>query len=62
MRERPYSEERINARLREVTEELRRLRTELQRDIRAHRRGSRPFTRMLDGEIDARPGSGVDER
>lgn len=51
---RPFSEEKINARLREVTAELRKLRQELQEDIRAHRREPRPFPRMLDG--DAGPG------
>jgi hypothetical protein len=59
---RPFGEERINERLREVTAELRKLRTELQRDIRAHRRETRPFTRMLDAEVVGRVGTGADER
>jgi hypothetical protein len=48
---RPFSEEKINARLREVTAELRKLRQELQEDLRGHRRAPRPFTRIHDGEV-----------
>lgn len=48
---RPFSEEKINARLREVTAELRKLRQELQEDIRGHRRGSRPFIRLHEGGV-----------
>ena len=60
---RPYSEEKINARLREVTAELRKLRTELQEDIRAHRREPQPFTRLLEGDDGlAGAGSGRRER
>ena len=57
------SEEKINARLREVTAELRRLRTELQEDIRAHRRDTRPFLRLFEGDDGMNgPGGGTGER
>jgi hypothetical protein len=51
----PISEEKINARLREVTAELRKLRTELEEGIRSQRREPKPFVRAFELHGPSRP-------